>query len=367
MINTNRMVSTFLDYVKIDSESYHELEMCDFLYNQLVDLGFDVVKTNVDNNIGSNGYNIIAKYKGDPNKKPIFMNAHTDTVSPGKNITPVIDGDIIKSDGTTILGADSKAGIAIIVETMRALKENNVASRPIDAVFTLCEEVALLGANILDVSLFDAREGIVLDAGGAIGGIVTKAPGHQLHKVKITGKPSHSGAAPEAGISAIQIAARAINKMQLGRIDFETTANVGQINGGMAMNIIPGEVNIISEARSLNAQKMQAQTDKMQAAFEEAAKHYGGEVEFNAVTSYPAVDVPKDAPIIKDIEKAFADNGIEPYFKVAGGGSDNNVFFGKGIQSVDLAIAYENIHGLDECIRISDMEKVARVVYSLCE
>ena len=365
-INTKRMIDNFINYVKIDSESYNELNICNHLYIQLTTLGFEVIKTNVNNDFGSNGYNLIAKFAGDPTKKPIFMSAHVDTVAPGNGVKPVIEEDVIKSDGTTILGADNKGGVAIIVEVMQALKESGQNARPIDAVFTLCEEEALLGANVVDTNLFAAREGIVLDSGGPVGGIVTKAPGHQLHNIVIHGKPAHSGAAPQEGISAIQIAARAINSLKLGKIDDETTASVGTIHGGTAMNVIPAQVTLVSEARSLNAKKMQAQTDKMKQAFEEAAAHYGGTVDFSVKTSYPAVDVPKDAPIITALEASFLSMGIQPYFKVAGGGSDNNVFFGKGLQTVDLSIAYEDIHTLEERICISDMEKLAQVIYQMC-
>ncbi|MEG0686544.1 MAG: M28 family peptidase, partial [Erysipelotrichales bacterium] len=218
MINEERLINNFLDYVQIDSESGNEKEMCDYLSKQLKELGFEVFIGEVGTEIGSNGYNICAKLAGNPDKDPILLSSHVDTVSPGKGIKPIVDGDIIKTDGSTILGGDDKSGIAIIVECMSVIKDKNLDSRPIEACFSIYEEQGLKGAKTFDMSNITAKEGIIIDSGGPIGSIATCAPAQDIINVNVYGKAAHAGMEPEKGISAIQIAARAIDNMKLLRI-----------------------------------------------------------------------------------------------------------------------------------------------------
>lgn len=364
MINTDRMIKNFLEYVQIDSVSYEEREMCDFLTKQLEGLGFEVVKNEIGEQIGSTGYNIVAKMAGDSAKDPILLSAHIDTVTPGVGIKPIVDGDIIKTDGSTILGGDDKAGIAIIVECMQAITEANVSARPIEAVFSVCEEVGLKGVKNFDLSLIKAKEGIVLDSGGEIGSIVTKAPAQDVINVDIHGKPAHAGMEPEKGVSAIQIAAKALENMTLYRIDEETTANFGIISGGVATNIITDHVHLTGETRSLSAKKVDKQTASMREALEKAAADLGGSVDFVAERAYNPFIVDENSKIVNDLKKAFTANGLTPQCVPTGGGSDTNIYFEKGISCVNISCGMSAVHTTDEFIKISDMEKCAQSLFT---
>jgi len=365
MINTQRMIDNFLDYIQIDSESYNEKEMCDYLAKQMTELGFEVLINDIGAKLGSNGYNMVIKYPGDASKEAIFLSSHVDTVVPGIGIKPVIDGDVIKSDGTTILGGDDKAGVAVIVEVMRTLKENNVQSRPIEAVISICEEVGLLGAKEFDLNLIKAKEGVILDSGGPIGTIIAQAPAQDAINVTINGKPAHAGVAPETGVSAIGIAAEAISNMNLYRIDEETTANFGWINGGGATNIITPKVELKGETRSLNVDKLEKQTASMIKALEDAAAKFGGTVDIEVIRKYNPLNVPEDANIISELKKAFISNGLEPIVTSTGGGSDTNIYYEKGIDCVNLSCGMDKPHTLEEQIKISDIEKTAKSIYTL--
>jgi tripeptide aminopeptidase len=365
MINTDRMINTFLEYIKIDSESFNEKNMCDFLSKQLMAEGFEVVINDIGAKLGSNGYNMVVKYPGDESKEPIFLSSHVDTVVPGVGIKPVINGDLITSDGTTILGGDDKAGVAIIVEVMRTVKENNLTSRPIEAIFSICEEVGLQGAKEFDLSLIKSKEGVILDSGGPIGTIITQAPAQDALSVTIHGKPAHAGVAPETGVSAIQIAAEALTNMKLYRIDEETTANFGSINGGGATNIITPLVEMKGETRSLNVDKLEKQTASMKKAFEDAAAKLGGTVDVDIVRKYNPLNVPSDANIVLELKKAFEANGCEPIITSTGGGSDTNIYYEKGLDCVNISCGMAKAHTLEEEIKISDMEKTAKSILTL--
>lgn len=364
MINEKRMIENFLDYVQIDSETTNEKEMCDYLSKQLKDLGFEVIIDNAGEKIGSNGYNVCAKYPGDANKDAILLSAHVDTVTPGIGIKPIIDGDIIKTDGTTILGGDDKAGVAIIVECMQTILENNLQSRPIEAVFSIYEEGGLKGASEFDLSNISAKEGIVIDSGGPIGSIVTQAPAQDVINVDVYGKAAHAGMEPENGVSAIQIAARALENMTLYRIDEETTANFGIINGGVATNIVTDHVHLTGETRSLNIDKITKQTASMKEAFEKAAADLGGTVKFDAVRAYNPFSLESDAKIVQDLSEAFKANGFEPQCVPTGGGSDTNVYFEKGVTCVNISCGMSAVHTTDEFIKKSDMIGCAKSLFT---
>lgn len=355
MINEQRLLDNFLAFVKIDSETTLEKAMCDYLFAQLTKLGFAVTKDEIGEKIGSNGYNIIAKYAGNSDKDPILLSSHVDTVTPGQGIKPVIEGDLIKTDGNTILGSDDKSGIAIIVECMQTIVENNLDSRPIEAVFTVYEEGGLKGSKHLDYSLISAKEGIVIDSGGPIGEITTIAPGQDRIEVTIHGKAAHAGMEPEAGVSALQIAAEALTHMPLYRVSDDTTANFGMISGGVATNIIMDKVELVGEARSLVADKITAQTKVMMQALEEAAAKLGGSIEATITRVYNPLVVDETAPLIKDISNAFSKHNFKPKCVASGGGSDTNNYAENGITCINISCGMARAHTVHENIKISDM------------
>ena len=279
-VNQARLVQTFLDLVLQNTPPRSERAASEIGRAILVDLGFDCDYDDAGEKVGGNVGNLIAFKKGTvPDAAPIFFSAHFDTVEPTPGLEPVFDGDIIRSNGETILGADDKSGMAPILEAMRILDEQQIPHGDIQLLLTICEEIGLVGAMHLDPSRIKARFGYVLDAGPPVGSLVYSAPTQDIFEVWIQGKPAHAGAQPEDGVSAILVAARAIARMKLGRIDPETTANVGIIAGGTATNIIPAACYLKCEARSRNQAKLDKQREHMIACFREEAAAAGITVE----------------------------------------------------------------------------------------
>lgn len=365
MIIRDRLVKEFIELVSIDSISLDERKMADSIKSRLEAMGIDVVEDDAGSRIGGNCGNLICSLKGNPGKLPILLMAHMDTVVPGKGKKPIVKGDKITSDGTTILGGDDIAGVAIILEVLRVIKENSINHGDIQVVFTVAEEVGLLGAKNLDYGRINARYGFVLDGGGDIGTVAIKAPSQNNMEVKIYGKAAHAGVEPEKGISAIEIAAEAISGMKLGRIDDETTANIGIIHGGKATNIVCDTVEIKAEARSRNEEKLKQQTDHMRECFENAATRRGGKVDFKIFKEYPSYNINERDEIIEILNAAARSAGIELKLEGTGGGSDTNIVNSKGIKAVDLSVGMNKVHSVEEEISINDMVKAASFVLEI--
>ncbi|HHV99674.1 MAG TPA: M20/M25/M40 family metallo-hydrolase [Clostridiaceae bacterium] len=365
MVNIKRLVDNFVNLVKIDSLSMQERQMVDALTSILEGMGLSAYEDNTGEKIGGNAGNLICTVKGSKDVPPILLMAHMDTVTPGNGKTPVIENDIIKSDGTTILGSDDAAGIVCILEALRVIKENAIEHGDIHVVFTVAEEVGLLGAKNLDYTTINAKYGFVLDDGGQIGGVAVKAPSQNIIDITIKGKASHAGIAPEKGVSAIQIAAEAISNMKLGRIDHETTANIGIIKGGQATNIVCDFVEIKAEARSRDKNKLDSQTAHMRECMEKAAEKYGGSVEFKSELEYPAFVINEDDDIIKILKKAAAAAGLELSLEETGGGSDTNIINGMGIQAVNICIGMDKVHSVNEQIKIDDMVRAVEFLVEI--
>ncbi len=367
MINHERLIRTFLDLVRINSPSKQERSVADYLKPKLVALGFNVEEDDAGQKIGGDCGNIIAARSGSSETGlRLFFSAHMDTVEPTEGLEPVITEDgIIKSNGKTILGADCKAGVAAVLEAAESAIEQNVPFRSIQILFSVAEEVGLLGARELDPDKIVADVGYVFDTEKPVAGIVTSAPSHENFLVKVLGKAAHAGIHPEEGVSAIIAASRAISRMKLGRIDEETTANVGVISGGKARNIIPDEVTIRAEARSRNAEKLVAQVDHMVETFRDAAHEMGADVEIGVKREYTAYRwTADDAPIKLALEAGHA-MGIEPELVEGGGGSDANVFNEKGVPAVVIGVGYEGAHSREERISIDDLVATSEFALSL--
>src|ERR1041384_1959144 len=276
MINQERIKNLLLELVQIDSISRKERDVAERIKMYCEEMGADVEIDDAGAKVGGNSGNVIARFAGTmPDAEPIMMSAHMDTVVPGEGVKPIVEGDIIRSDGTTVLGGDDKSGCAVIIETIRCLQEQNIPHPPIEAIFSICEEVGLLGAKHVDTSRLRARYGLVFDSDDP-GFLFTKGPSANHFEFRIYGLESHAGVAPEDGISAIKIAAEAIANMKLFRIDEETPANIGVIRGGEATNIITNFVLLKGEARSLDDGKLEAQTAHMIKCLEDAAAKYEG-------------------------------------------------------------------------------------------
>jgi tripeptide aminopeptidase len=368
MVNQQRLIDEFLELVQIDSESGSERKICDRLKQKFEELGFAPIEDNSATYTKHEAGNLIVNIEGNVADAPtILFTSHMDTVTPGKGVKPSISGDYIVSDGTTILGSDDKAGVAAILEGIRILKEKNIPHGNIQIVITAGEESGLLGSRNLDKSLLKADLGFAFDSDGPVGEVIVGAPSQVRFDVTVYGKAAHAGVSPEKGISAIQVASRAIAKMPLGRIDEETTANVGSFRGGVATNIVPDYVEIKAEARSRNEAKLEAQVKKMVEAFQQAADEAGARVEIETKRLYPSFQFSEEDLVVKKAVAAIKKIGREPIIGVSGGGSDANMFNGYGVPTVNLGIGYENIHTTQERMPIKELVKAAELVVALVE
>jgi tripeptide aminopeptidase len=374
MINQERIKNLLLELVQIDSVSRREREVAERIKRICEEMGAEVYIDDAGEKVGGNTGNVIARFAGTiPGAEPIMMSAHMDTVVPGEGVKPVVEGDIIRTDGTTVLGGDDKSGVAVIIETIRCLQEQAIPHAPIDAVFSICEEVGLLGAKHLDLSKVRAKYGLVFDSDDP-GFLFTKGPSANHFEFKIFGLESHAGVAPEQGISAIKIAAEAIAEMKLGRIDEVTTANIGVIRGGEATNIITNLVTLRGEARSLDEAKLNAQTEHMIKCFTDAAEKYEvtvdgvktkGRVESEVTREYQAMDVADSSRVVQLVLGAASRMNLEVKTLASGGGCDANIFNQKGIECANLGTGMRAIHTVKEWLDVKDMYASAEMTLEI--
>ncbi|HLG21471.1 MAG TPA: M20/M25/M40 family metallo-hydrolase [Candidatus Manganitrophaceae bacterium] len=371
MINTQRMTEHFLKLVQIDSHSKKERAVALQLQKELEELGAAVEFDQAGEAVGGDTGNLIARLPAtDPSIPPLLLSAHMDTVVPGEGIKPVVEGKKIRSDGRTILGGDDKSGIAIIVETLRTLREERAPHGEIEVVFTICEEFGLIGAKHLDTTRLKSKYGLVLDCDN-VGFLFTRSPSSDRLEFKIHGLEAHAGVCPERGISAIQIAAEAIGRMKLGRIDDETTANIGTIQGGSATNIVPNYVYVKAESRSHSEEKLAAQTAHMRECFRQAAEKFSVEIDGKKIAGrieekiwrdYDRMDVPEKSPIVERVMKAAKGLSYTVRTKATGGGCDANVFNRKGITVANLGTGMHDIHTVKEWLSVDEMTRAAEIV-----
>ncbi|RIX53415.1 M20/M25/M40 family metallo-hydrolase [Paenibacillus nanensis] len=370
MIQKDRLIQEFMELVQVDSETKNEAEISKVLKRKFTELGLSITEDDAGAKIGHGANNLFAllEAKGSEGAPTLLFTSHMDTVAPGNGIKPQLDDDgYIRSDGTTILGADDKAGLAAMFEAIRVLKENNIPHGPIQFVITVGEESGLLGSRHMDASKLKADFGYALDSNGSIGDIAVAAPTQARITIKLYGKSAHAGVNPEDGISAIQVASKAISRMKLGRIDFETTANIGKFEGGGATNVVCDFVKLDAEARSLVQDKLDAQVEAMKQAVESAAEEFGARSEFDSVVIYPAYKYTDGDPVVELAKKAIVNIGETPKTFHSGGGSDANVFNGLGVPTVNLAVGYEHIHTTKEQIKTDDLVKTARLVVEIIQ
>jgi len=363
-IDHARLKNLFLELVQIDSLSRREHDVALRIQREAERAGAICRYDSAGEKVRGNSGNLIAKIPGNvAGAPPFLLAAHMDTVAPGEGVKPIVEGDVIRTDGSTVLGGDDKSGCAVICEVLHRLRENGIAHGPIEAVFTICEEIGLQGARNLDLSLITAKEALVYDS-DAPGHLVIRAPSAVSISFTVKGVEAHAGVAPERGLSAIKIAAAAIAAMRVGRIDDETTANLGVIKGGRAGNIVPGEVSVRGEARSRNAAKLQAQVDHMIGCFKEAVagacvtvdgQRFEATLEHSVHRAYDGMDIPDDAPLVKKVIEAARRIGrvLEP--QGTGGGCDANILNQRGIVAANVGTGMREIHTTREWLNVNDM------------
>ncbi|KGX91302.1 hypothetical protein N781_04310 [Pontibacillus halophilus JSM 076056 = DSM 19796] len=368
-VNRERLLEEFLELVQVDSETKQESKIAEVLKKKFSDLGVEVKEDNAKEITGHGANNLICTMKGTKEGvEPIYFTSHMDTVVPGNGVNPRVEDGYVVTDGTTILGADDKAGLAAMFEAIKVLNENNVEHGDIQFIITVGEESGLVGAKALERDSIIAKYGYALDSDGKVGNIVVAAPTQAKVKAVITGKTAHAGVAPEKGISAITLAARAVAKMPLGRIDDETTANIGRFQGGGAQtNIVIDQVELLAEARSLVPEKMEAQVEKMRRALEETASEMGGTVEVDVQVMYPGFKHEDGEHVVEVAKRAASAIGRTTELLQSGGGSDANVIAGHGIPTVNLCVGYEEIHTTNEKMPVEELVKTAEMVTAIVQ
>ena len=374
MIDKARLKERVLELVRIDSLSRKERAIALRLKEILEALGGVVFMDDAGNAVGGEVGNLVAHFDGNvEGAEAMLLSAHMDTVAPGEGVTPVVDGDVIRSDGTTVLGGDDKSGLAIILEVLQAVREEEVPHGHIDVVFTICEEVGLLGAKNLDLGLVRAKTGLVLDS-DSIGFLITKAPAVNHLEFEVHGLEAHAGICPERGISAIQVAARGIAAMRLGRIDEDTTANLGLVSGGTAVNIVPNRVMLTGEVRSHDEEKLERQTQAMVACLQDAAagatleldgRLHETRVESRISRAYDRMDVSDETAIVQRVHEAARNLGFAIDTVAKGGGCDANVFNKRGLQVANLASGMRDIHTVHEWLDVNDLVTAARIIHEV--
>jgi tripeptide aminopeptidase len=369
LINKERLLSDFIQIVKIKSPSKNEKELGSYVLKRLEKLGLKVKMDNTGNKIGGNAGNITGFLpSNDRSKKdPLFFGAHLDTVPLGGEILPEIkNGKIFNADKNCILGGDDKVAVAAILEALEVIRENKIKTCGIYIIFTVGEEIAILGAKKLNLKEIKAKYGFVFDGEGDVGIIFNEAPYHDTMEFTITGKAVHAGIEPELGVNSIKVASEAIANLKIGRMDNESTCNIGLISGGTATNIIPEKTYVKAEARSLNPEKLDRLTADIKAGFLRSAEKYGAKLKIKVEREYNGFKFGSDAVPIIIASKALRNMGIEPAIRSTGGGSDVNIYNSKGKISVDLSSGMEKVHSNNEYVKVAELEKLTELILEIC-
>ncbi len=365
---SKRVLEEFTKIVAIDSLSFNEQAMFDYLEKRLRE--FPVEKEFLpytEENTGHTSGNLIVHIPANRNGgKKIFFDAHLDTVEPGTGIRAIVKNGRVESAGETVLGADDKAGVAAMIISIEEICNSGLQHDDVYFLFTSAEEVGLEGIKHLDVSKIDVDFGYVLDSHGPVGGIVTAAPFHYVYDIQVKGKASHAGIAPEYGVNAIKIAAQIIAELPQGKLNHDSVANVGIIEGGRATNIVADHCHIRGEYRSIkksdcdNLEKLVTKVVKTKSASALSTN-------LKIIPAYKGFRYNDDEPIVKTVDNALKEIGIEPHHEETRGGSHSNIYGQLGIKALTLSIGMEEIHSTKEYIRVEDLENTTRLILKLTE
>lgn len=363
------LVSLFIELAGISSNSGQEREVCDILTVRLRGLGLEVSESDSIEDTPASGGNLFCRLEGNSPGMPVLFAAHVDTVASEEHAlpAPVFKDGVIRSGSRSVLGADNKASVAVIIHTVEKIINDGLPHAGLELLFTVCEESGLRGAKAAALDDVAARCGFCFDCTGAIGGVVIKAPSQKTVKAVFSGKSAHAGVAPEEGRSAIEAASKAIASMKLGRIDDETTANIGIIRGGEAINVVPDRCRIAGESRSHDPQKLEAQIAHMLEAINLAATGQQVDVETLVVDEFQAFNLAGGNLPTDIADRALKKIGIKPTHISTGGGSDVNVFNQKGLPSVNLAAGMEKVHTPEEFITVESLYDVHRLMLAIVE
>ena len=355
MIDRDRLVKTFTDLVRIDSPSGEEAAIADVLTDRLTNLGFTVSRDAYGN--------VIA---GEPGDDPVLLSAHMDTVEPGRGVNPILDGDIIHTDGSTVLGGDCKAGLSVILEALESLQADGASRRPVEIALTREEEIGLVGAKNLDFSMLRSKQAIVFDGEGPAYHVTTGSPTYLAFDIDVIGRAAHAGVEPEKGISAIQIAAEMIVQMRIGRLDENTTFNVGLIEGGSVRNAVPEHANLHGETRSHDPEALERVRSYLLNIVQDTQGRWAeATINCELTEQFVGYRLDENAGLLARVKETLATLGMTPELAISGGGTDGNVFVLNGIEAVVVGAAMHDAHTVRESVRILELEQGAQFCRAL--
>ena len=363
MIHTQRLLDRFFRYVSCGSESRHEREFCLLMEEEFRRLGVPFTR---DEAAGaacqSDGWNLLASLSGEG--EPILLSAHMDTVAPGNGIVPVLENGVIRSAGDTVLGSDDKSGVAAILEALESILEEGIPHRPVEILFSVCEELGLLGSQHADFSQVKSREAVVLDS-SKTGKIIHRSTHNSRLRFTIHGKAAHAATSPEDGIHALKAAARAVDRIPCGHADEVTVLNVANF-------LAPGKTNVVSEEasfevmiRSFTPERQTHWFQTVEDTVAAACRDFGASYDCEVLKNYPGINVPADLPIILRLKDIYRDLGVEVELASGYGGCDATWIAAQGIDVVNVGTGMHNVHGTDESIEVAQLERAAAMAYEL--
>lgn len=360
------LIQTFTELVSIDSPSLKERGVAQYLKKRFSEIGIELQEDKGGYDCGSNTGNLYAYIPGELPGEPILLATHMDTVEPscGKKAVLHEDGKIT-SDGTTVLGADDLSGVTAVLEAVWELTEKKIPHRSFEVLFTVAEELYCVGANHVDYGKIKSKRAYALDMNGRVGSAAYAAPSLISFRAEVQGKAAHAGFAPETGVHAIKVAAEAICQMKMGHLDEETTANVGMIEGGVGINVVPDCCILQGEVRSMKNQKALDVVKEYKEILEQCAKKAGAELKWEQIVHFGAYETALDHPVVQEFQKVCEKLQIPVSMTTVFGGSDNNVFADYGIKGLVLANAMEKMHSCEEYTEVSEMERITEIVKGL--
>ncbi|MCL2495799.1 MAG: M20/M25/M40 family metallo-hydrolase [Clostridiales bacterium] len=358
-MNEQAVVDRFIRYVTCPSESRRERPFGELLEEDLKVLGMNPVRQDVGEACGSDGFNLYAMLPGEG--EPVLFCAHMDTMEPGVGIKPIIDEGVIRSDGTTILGADDKSGIAATLEAIAEIKASQKPNRPVEVLFTICEEIGLLGAKYADYTMVQSKQAVVLDT-GKMGCIINMQAAYMKLYVAIKGKSSHAGVAPELGIHALKAATDAIAKMRCGYLGENTVMNVANLLAPGKTNAVPDTATFEIEMRSHSQDELTFLAAQTKAQIEEACKIYGASFTVKEELASDFLKVPADHPLIVQLSGAMEQVGLKASVERTFGGCDATWLSANGISAINIGVGMRDAHSLDENIPVADLVKTAQLL-----
>ena len=361
-MNEERLLKRFLDFVQVSSETFHEKEMCLAVEKELESFGLPFERQEIGDKFGSDGWNILVKIPG--RGEPILLSAHMDTVTPGNGVKPVIKDGVIYSDGTTVLGADDKSGIAAAIEAVVSVQELGLEHRPVELLFSLAEEEGMFGSRNADYSRIESKEAIVLDD-ETPGTVIIQAAANRKLYFRFKGKAAHAGVAPEQGCHALRAAAECAARVPIGHVSDISVANISNFISEGPTNVVADNASFDMEVRSYDQAELDSMIANIKSILDDVCPRYGVSWEYREEFVSGAFSLPEDAPVRKSIARAMRANGIEPLFEKTLGGCDMTWLVANGIQAVNIGTGMTACHTVNEYIRIPDLVLTAKVLISL--